>query len=115
MNYNKCGFYKWSEIKVLLNGFVVALMFLSPLLLHGQVNTVSKPVGLIRMVVPTNSETVVSAPFDLLPSADINDVFGNQLTGSTNEIDSDVIRVWDSSLLQYVNAYKFETTTNNSV
>ena len=114
VNYNKCEFYKWSEIKFLLNCFVL-IMFLTPLFLHGQVNTVSKPVGLIRMVVPTNSETVVSAPFDLLPSAGINDVFGNQLTGSTNEIDSDAIRVWDSSLFQYVNAYKFDTTTNNSV
>lgn len=72
-------------------------------------NTVSEPVGFVRAVVPSNSEVLLSMPFDAF-DPDIGAVFSNQLTGATNEQTADVVRGWDAASQSYANAYKAEGT-----
>lgn len=85
---------------------IAAAASLLSLPLHAQTNTVSLPAGFVRVLVPTNSEVLLSVPFDLLPSPDINDALFGQLTGATNESAADVVRKWDPAGGQYLSAYK---------
>ena len=82
--------------KNIINYF--ALSIISGILLSlpafAQTNTVSLPAGFVRVVLPTNSEVLLSVPLDLLPDSDFNSAFLGQLTGSTNENSADFIRKW---------------------
>ncbi len=75
-----------------------------------QTNTVSQPAGFVRVMVPTNSEVLLSVPFDLLPSPDVNDALYGQLSGSTNESTADVLRKWDPAGSAYESVYKADGT-----
>jgi hypothetical protein len=73
-------------------GSLLALLA-PPCAILSQTNTVSEPVGFVRLTIPTNTEVMVAAPFHFLPGSDINEAFAWQLKGATNESTADIIRV----------------------
>jgi len=84
----------------------LGILFAPPV--SAETNIVSRPAGLVRVVLPTNSEALVSTPF--LPfNPDINALFADQLTGATNEDLADAIRQWNPLLRAYTNAYNLHS------
>jgi hypothetical protein len=92
---------------------IIAVLMASAFTAGAQTNTVSEPVGLVRITVTTNLEELVSIPFYAF-DAGINAVFSNQLTGATNESDADIVRKWDVGIQGYTNAYKADNTGDSS-
>jgi len=70
-----------------------------------QTNTVSDPVGFVRVELPPTNEAPVAMPFAPFDPA-ISAVLRGQLTGATNETAADTVRLWDPAAQMYTNAYK---------
>ena len=70
-----------------------------------QNNTISDPVGFVRVELPPTNEVPVSMPFGPFDPA-VSALLKGQLTGATNQAAADTIRLWIPAAQMYANAYK---------
>ena len=68
-------------------------------------NTVSDPVGFVRLAIAPTNEVLVALPLEAF-DPDINALLRGQLTGATNEAAADAVRRWDASAQGYLTAVK---------
>ena len=85
------------------------LVLLWPTLCHSQSNTVSRPVGFVKVTIAPETDALLSIPFEPF-DADVHAVLRNQLTGAVKENLADCVQKWDASLQQYVYAFKTDGT-----
>jgi hypothetical protein len=90
--------------------FAVLFIVLVPLTVHSQI-IVSRPVGFVRVQLPSGAQTLVSNPFKPLDNS-INAILSGQLIGSTNANQADKVLKWDNTNAQYISAVKVDGTGN---
>ena len=74
----------------------------------------SRPVGFVRISVSSNEQKLVSLPLKPLDPS-INAVLSGQLRGTTDEVTADRLIKWDSTTLQYIQAFKADGTGNSEI
>lgn len=75
----------------------------------GASDYVSRPVGLVRIVLASNSSTLVSVPLSPLDGT-IQGLFSNQLVGASNHVGADCLLQWDAMGQQYVLSFRADGT-----
>jgi hypothetical protein len=79
---------------------VITCLFCCDILLAEQANilasgNVSRPAGVVVLVVPGNSQAILSVPFDPYDSR-LSAVFQGQLAAATGDANGDLVRFWDA-------------------
>jgi len=99
--------FPWSIRRLVVIGAVVATCAGTRVLAE---NTVSAPVGVLRIPVTTNqSQILVSSPFAPLDPS-IESAIGDQLSPGTTAESSDSVLQWDPALVDYIKAYRADPT-----
>ena len=91
---------------------VFSLLMLQSMVTLADTDAYSRPAGFMRVQVPANDQKLMSSPFVFFNSG-LDSVFSGQLTGESNQNDADKIVKWDSTIQDYVSAFKADNTGNS--
>lgn len=91
-----------------LTSKIAALLFLLPCCILAE-NLVSRPVGFVRVSIPSNSTQMFALPLSPFDPA-VSNLLSGQLTSGKSEVDADRIFKWDAAIQTYEKAVFIDET-----
>ena len=89
------------------SGLVIAVALLASLTQSLAQNIVSRPVGFLRIEIPSQEQALLSTPFYAFNNS-VNAMFKDQLAGSEQIEKADRIYKWDNRKSTYISAIKID-------